>query len=436
MEDILLNKTQYDTITKESYDKGMSVGIEKGKMDFLKENGTPEKTFSEPILLSGPQKAEKTRMALNAQVFTAFKTFAKYGAKATPFQLAETAKELSNNMLPDLFGEIYMQYSGKKTVDGQVNKAITENSAADGGYFAIPEYDSQFIDILYAPICLRASGVSIHQMQAASRIVPRGTTGGTAYWADEMPGTEVSESGNKIGRFMATPKKLAAYLRISQDQIDDAYLNVMDIYSKQLLMAMGISEDLAFWLGTGSAFQPLGMLTNVSITNPTGGWLDFTNNKITPYGGTADVTTVAAQLAANATYVEIDIKNAIKAIRNAYVPGKLAIYMNEATFLDLQCLRVATYGTLIFPTLSNTTPTLFGCPIFFTSLTSNPNYQIRVGAPEHFTIFDRKELKVAIDMYQTTISINPDEHLLFMEKRVDSMLNYNRAFAYVAYGGA
>ncbi len=105
-----------------------------------------------------------------------------------------------------------------------------------------------------------ALGDSLTQMvylESGAIQVPQETTAASAEWADE--GDSLSDATEVIGSASISPHKLAVYLTVSNELVEDAP-QVADRHIRQaLLNSMARGLDSGFLNGTGSDNQPTGL---------------------------------------------------------------------------------------------------------------------------------------------------------------------------------
>jgi len=406
---------------EEMYNKG----IEAGKNEILK-NGTPSnKGFKSPM-----ESKNSGEDWLKAYIKSTFEAQRKY-KNTEPETISMAAKSLADKY---------------KTGDfDMVSKALTENSETDGGYLAFPEYSSQYIDLIYPPTSIRnIPGVTTYTMSGKNLIIPRGTSGSQSYWGDEViDDTYVTESANKFGNIILTPHDLYAYIRVSQDMIDDQSLNIVDIVSKDLIKYASIAEEAAFWNGSGSTFTPKG-ITNCAYSKNA----SVTPSFVTANSNTSSYNTLSKAIAdfngATPTLVwpELDLNLALDAIREGtddtgrvnYITDDITWCMNWATYFQLSQLKTKNYGTLIFPELREK-QMLLDSPVKIIATANNTSYKIYAVTGANIMIGDRLGIQLMIDPPQSVIKVAPNQHLLFLRKRVDIALKYNTAMSWINYAG-
>jgi len=91
------------------------------------------------------------------------------------------------------------------------------------------------------------------------------TGASTTFWVDENPATGVTESNLTWQLVTSTPKTAKALLRYTRQQVLQSVEAFEPLLQKDLLEQDTLAIDSAALVGTGSAFQPLGLLNTPGI---------------------------------------------------------------------------------------------------------------------------------------------------------------------------
>lgn len=168
----------------------------------------------------------------------------------------------------------------KNELDTLVAHTKSLNSGADpaGGYVVVPEMDDAIVRILYETSPMRqiseVKSISSNQFDRLIRVdLP------AVGWADRDASDSLAPNTTPTYKKMSVRAFTEwAEPAISQDLIDDAYVNIEDELTLAVAQAFDIQENTAFVLGSGVG-QPRGFLTY-----PAGSWNDATPNS--PVWGT------------------------------------------------------------------------------------------------------------------------------------------------------
>lgn len=140
------------------------------------------------------------------------------------------------------------------------------NSGADntGGYFVVPQLDQAITRLIYetSPIRQYARNVQISTDQYQKL---QSTNLAAAAWADRDAASTESAAPT-YNQLIIRANKLTAEPRISQDMIDDSYIDIEKELQDSLAMQYSLTENTAFVNGTGQG-QPRGFLTYAAGTS-------------------------------------------------------------------------------------------------------------------------------------------------------------------------
>lgn len=149
-----------------------------------------------------------------------------------------------------------------------IEMAQTEGTNTAGGYLVIPEFERAILDVRnrHGKFAQYAEPVAMGSNQ---RSQPKHAGVLTHYWVGE--GVAPTESQAAWSNVVLDAKTVGAWARISSDLDDDSWVSVIDNLAFELGMAFSYAEDLAGFLGDGSATygHHTGVITKVNDGNHT-----------------------------------------------------------------------------------------------------------------------------------------------------------------------
>lgn len=142
-------------------------------------------------------------------------------------------------------------------------KALNSASDPSGGYLVIPFFDSEVTRRLYETSPMRqiatVKTISTDQYEKPTQLDLAG-----AYWQDR-DADYVDTATQTWGRLTIRVHKLVSDPKVSQDLLDDAYVDIESELLDSIATSMDILENLSFVSGSGVG-QPRGFLTYPSGT--------------------------------------------------------------------------------------------------------------------------------------------------------------------------
>lgn len=93
--------------------------------------------------------------------------------------------------------------------------------------------------------------------------IPKKTQNGQAYWLGE--GQDAQETGMAIGQIAFSPKTLAAFSEVTRRLLMQSTPDAEALMRSDLMDAIGQAIDVAYYYGTGSEYQPKGLLNYSGI---------------------------------------------------------------------------------------------------------------------------------------------------------------------------
>jgi len=190
----------------------------------------------------------------------------------------------------------------------------------------------------------RRSGVAQVLTDSATWRAPRITADPTAIWAAE--GEDLLGDGPQLDEVIATPRKLARAVTVSQELAADSNPSAVAEVGRSLARALGSGLDAAFFTSaTATATKPGGLPSVTGITTVSGGSFASLSN--------LDAFTEAV----------VTVSAARSQVR--------AFYMNAPTWLAVSKLKTGTGSAQALVPLDGGTPvspfSLLGVPVFITN---------------------------------------------------------------------
>lgn len=179
---------------------------------------------------------------------------------------AGAAAESKVNGIPVTPADYAKRHFGERD---EVTKALTSTDFSAGGALTSTPFAAEFIDLLREASVVRRLGARTVPMPNGSLAIRKLVAGGTGGWIGEsgtagrMPNTQ-----QQVGVLQLVKKKLGAQTIVSNDLLRTADVSADQIVRDDLRASIGLSEDLAFIRGTGTAFTPKGLRYFAPTANP------------------------------------------------------------------------------------------------------------------------------------------------------------------------
>lgn len=93
--------------------------------------------------------------------------------------------------------------------------------------------------------------------------IPKKIAGGTGYWIGE--GQDARETGISLGQLSLKPKTVAAYADVTHRALMQSSMDVEALLRSDLAESLGLTIDTAAYYGTGTEYQPLGILNHTGL---------------------------------------------------------------------------------------------------------------------------------------------------------------------------
>ena len=240
--------------------------------------------------------------------------------------------------------------------NGFYTKGQNETTDADGGYL-VPQILAREVIFLRDKFGVMRQNARVMGMSSDNLNVPKNSASTTAYWTAEN--TNITPSQITFSNVQVLAKKLAILTQVSSELNEDSIVDVGAALAEDMAYVMAYNEDLATFLGDGTATY--GGITGAitAITQVAGAGKIYTTANVT---GDWNATTLA------------DLRKMTAAIPEyADRPGECAFYMNRAFYQQVVCNDLdALSGNGFFDLTAapGPNPTLFGYPVIYTQVLS------------------------------------------------------------------
>lgn len=174
--------------------------------------------------------------------------------------------------------------------------------ASGSGSYVVPEvYWSQVWDRLAANSVGLASGFTVVDLMDGTGDtlhIPRTTADAAAAWVSEA--ATISATDPTMSEVVATPRKLAALVQMSNEVLRDSNPSIADLVMRNLLRSLALKLDLGFFEGSGSAPEIRGLKNVAGIGAVSMGTNGATPTNLDPF---ADAIGTLAQANAEASAI-------------------------------------------------------------------------------------------------------------------------------------
>lgn len=268
----------------------------------------------------------------------------------------------------------------KKIMRDYSAKNMNSGSDFAGGYLVIPYFDQLITARLYetSPIRQLATIKLINTDQYEKNVR---LDEASCYWQDR-DNDFVESAAPDYGRLTIRVQKLVANPRVSQDLLDDAYVNVETELLDSIVGAMERREATAFVAGSGVG-EPTGFLSGYPIVSTVNNWGQI---QYVPSGDAAKITTDA-------------ITDLIYAMKDTTGGSFL---MNRLTIAAVRKLKDTLGNALWTPQFGSEPATICGFPV--NRAADMPNV---VAGAYPIAFADFREAYYIIDRMGTRILRNP-----------------------------
>lgn len=157
----------------------------------------------------------------------------------------------------DIAASIARKEYGDQFLERQI-KAMSMTSPTDGGYLVPEVYASEIIPLLRAKAIVLKLGATELPMDRGNINIPKMTSGVSAGYVGEMRKGKASKAA--FGNLHLSSKKLMCKVLISNDLIRSNAYGADQLILNDATTAMALAMDKAALLGSGTEFEPLGLL--------------------------------------------------------------------------------------------------------------------------------------------------------------------------------
>lgn len=326
--------------------------------------------------------AEKNSSKEHVEYRNAFTKFITHGDE----RMTEAEKNILRNPSAKVFG-----------------KALASASDPAGGYFVLPDIDNEITKVLNetSPMRSVARVITIGSDQYERM---QNTDLAAAVWADR-DGAPSETDPQSYKKMSIKTNKIYAEPRISQDLLDDAFINIEQELLNSVAESFSLSENTAFVTGDGAG-QPRGLLTYTA--GSTWGLVEQINS------GNASALTYTG------------IIDLVYALKDGYLP-RAKFLMKRSTVAAIRKLVDGNGNSLWQPGFGSEPPTLMGYPIVRCSdmpSVTNDTLPIAFGDfSQAYFIIDRMGTRVLRDPYTAKPFVK-----FYTTKRVGGGVNNYESF--------
>lgn len=162
----------------------------------------------------------------------------------------------------DIAASIARKEYGDQFLERQI-KAASMTSPTDGGYLVPEVYASEIIPLLRAKAIVLKLGATELPMDRGNINIPKMTSGVSAGYVGEMRKAKASKPS--FGNLHLSSKKLMCKVLISNDLIRSNAYGADQLILNDATTAMALAMDKAALMGSGTEFEPMGLLKMTGI---------------------------------------------------------------------------------------------------------------------------------------------------------------------------
>lgn len=249
--------------------------------------------------------------------------------------------KLNNMNISEAFKDNNLEI--RNFLDEQHEKIASASVGSAGGYL-IPEfYIDEIIPALRNNSVLRKAGAKVYDLPNGNGLFTKIATGISAYWKGENEAKTVSNQ--VFGQIALNVKTLAVDVPVSNKLIRYSNGNNDVAIVDDIQAGLITGEDLAFIEGTGSAYQPKGLLNWINTANKN-------NMTATP----------------DSAKIKIDLLKAKKMLAIANIPLSNPVWiMPEACKVELESRVDANSNPMDYARQLQETGKIYGYPVFSTN---------------------------------------------------------------------
>jgi HK97 family phage major capsid protein len=143
-------------------------------------------------------------------------------------------------------------------------RALGTGDDVAGGYLVPAQAIPELVEQLRAEtVVIQMGATVISDLVGSPLMIPKQTTGATAYWITEN--APITPSEQKFGQIQMTPKKCAAMVKLSNELLKMSNPAAEGIVRADLSQQLSLAVDLAALRGSGTENQPLGIANTENI---------------------------------------------------------------------------------------------------------------------------------------------------------------------------
>jgi len=139
----------------------------------------------------------------------------------------------------------------------------TKTTAAGGALVANELHSEKFIELLRPNSMAAQLGVRFVTGLVGNVDIPKLLSGSSFYWIDE--GADVTDSDAAFGIVSMTPKTVAGSVPITRRLMQQSTPDVDLLIRDDLLQGLGLAIDKAVFTGSGTGFEPLGIVNQTGV---------------------------------------------------------------------------------------------------------------------------------------------------------------------------
>ena len=144
-------------------------------------------------------------------------------------------------------------------------KSLEAGSLTGGGSLIAEQFSAEIIELMKPVAAVRALGARVLPVPSGSITLGRQNSSATVYWLGESDA--ISESQPGTGQLKLGAKKLGALVPISNDLLRRAPAAAAAMIRQDLVTEFANAEDVGFLRGSGSEFEPKGLVSYVKAAN-------------------------------------------------------------------------------------------------------------------------------------------------------------------------
>lgn len=244
-----------------------------------------------------------------------------------------------------------------------ITKALSAGQGSGGGFLVPEDLSSEVIELLRPRSAVRAMNPRVMRPTSGSMSFPKITSGVTASYVGENE--VITQTEPTFGTVELVARKLAALTPISRDLLMYAEPDALAVVRDEMVAEIAETEDANLLRGDGTGGAPRGLRflaqsANVSSSNGTG-----------------------------STAVEADMTDLLEDLEGNNVRMERPFFLMSSRSKNfLLTLRDAN-GSLIYPELRNTTPTILTVPVIVSN--SIPN-TLGAGSDSEIYLVDAEKI--------------------------------------------